>query len=61
MSFATYIRESRAEMNHVSWPTRAQTITYTLVVVALSIATAIFLGAFDYLFKIALEFIINYR
>ena len=59
MSIASYLRESRAEMNHVSWPTQAQTITYTLVVVVLSLATAAFLGAFDYLFKLGIELLIR--
>ena len=61
MSISTYLRESRAEMNHVSWPTRAQAITYTVVVVVLSVGTAAFLGAFDYLFKVGIEFIINHH
>lgn len=46
-----YLKEVRAEMKHVSWPTRRQTITYTLVVIAISLATAVYLGVFDYLFS----------
>jgi preprotein translocase subunit SecE len=59
MSFSSYLKESRAEMNHVSWPTQAQTITYTVVVVVLSIATALLLGAFDFIFTKGLEFVVN--
>lgn len=46
-----YLKDVRAEMKHVSWPTRAQTIMYTIVVVAISLATAVYLGLFDYLFS----------
>jgi preprotein translocase SecE subunit len=45
-----YIKEVRAEMKHVSWPSRAQTIMYTVVVVAVSLFTAVYLGAWDFLF-----------
>lgn len=46
-----YLREVRAEMKHVSWPTRRQTISYTVVVIALSLVTAVYLGLFDYVFS----------
>jgi preprotein translocase subunit SecE len=46
-----YLKDVRAEMRHVSWPTRRQTVTYTIVVIAISLATAVYLGLFDYLFS----------
>lgn len=46
-----YFKEVRAEMKHVSWPTRSQTIAYTLVVIAISLATAVYLGLWDYIFS----------
>jgi preprotein translocase SecE subunit len=46
-----YLRDVRAELNHVSWPTQRQTIIYTVIVVAISLATAAYLGIFDYLFS----------
>ena len=39
-----YFKEVRAEMRHVTWPTRNQAIVYTIVVIAVSIATAVYLG-----------------
>lgn len=45
-----YFKEVRAEMKHVAWPSRTQTIVYTVVVIGVSIATALYLGAWDYLF-----------
>lgn len=56
--FIDYIKDTRGEMRHVSWPTRSQTLVFTALVIVLSVATAIYLGAFDYLFSRALEFFI---
>ncbi len=54
-----YLRDTAAEMKHVSWPTQMQTITYTALVIGVSALVALFLGAFDYLFTQALDFIIS--
>lgn len=50
MSVTSYFKEVRAEMKHVSWPSRRQTIAYTVVVIGVSLAVAIYLGLLDYLF-----------
>ncbi|HEY4512666.1 MAG TPA: preprotein translocase subunit SecE [Candidatus Paceibacterota bacterium] len=49
-----YLKEVKAEMAHVSWPTRKQTILFTGVVIALSLGMAIYLGLVDYIFNLAL-------
>lgn len=54
-----YIRDTAAEMKHVSWPTQKQTITYTVLVIGVSAIVALFLGAFDYVFSQGLDFIIH--
>lgn len=46
-----FLKEARAELLKVNWPTRQQTINYTLVVVGISVAVALFLGGLDYLFE----------
>ena len=51
MHITEYIQDIRAELRHVKWPTRRTTFMFTLIVVALSIITAIYLGAFDFLFS----------
>ncbi len=43
-----FIKEARAEMTKVVWPTRQETIRITLAVVIISLAVAAFLGAVDY-------------
>ena len=47
----TFIKEARVELKKVNWPTREQTVKYTGIVIGLSLAVAISLGALDYLFE----------
>lgn len=50
-----YFKETQAELKHVTWPTRKQAILYTVVVIVISLVTAAYLGAFDYLFTFLLK------
>jgi len=54
-----YFKETKTELTHVIWPTRSQTILYTLVVIVLSVVIAYFLGVFDFLFSKGLEKLIS--
>ncbi len=49
-SFIEYIKDAKGEFAHISWPTRRQAVGFTILVVVLSVATALYLGAFDTLF-----------
>ena len=42
-----YVKESRAELKKVVWPTKLQTRNHTLMVIGISLAVAAFLGAVD--------------
>ncbi|MBC7836722.1 preprotein translocase subunit SecE [Acetobacteraceae bacterium] len=53
-----YFKDVRSELRHVSWPTRAQVITYTIVVIAVSLVTAFYLGLLDYIFSAIIRRII---
>jgi len=53
--FVNYIKDTRGEMQHVEWPSRKQAMALTAVVIAVSLATAAFLGFFDYLFSLILQ------
>jgi preprotein translocase SecE subunit len=53
--FVNYLKDTRAELIHVSWPTRRQAIVFTIVVIVISIITAAFLGLFDYIFSLILQ------
>ena len=48
-SLTQYIKDSRTELKKVTWPTRKETINHTLLVVAFSLAVAVFLGIADYI------------
>jgi len=52
---ATFLKEVRLEVKKVNWPTRHQTIRYTLIVLGISFVIAMFLGGLDFLFTILLE------
>ena len=50
----TYVKESRAELGKVIWPTRRETIRLTIVVVLVSILVGAYIAGLDALFaKIA--------
>lgn len=50
-----YIKDTRGELKHVTWPTRKQSIMFTGIVIVISIVSSIYLGFFDYLFSLILQ------
>lgn len=54
-NISTFLKEVRVEMAKVSWPTRKQTVLYTLVVIGLSLFLAVFLGLLDVGFEFGLN------
>jgi len=50
-----YIKETREELKHVSWPTKRQALAFTLAVIAISLVAAAYLGFFDYIFSLILK------
>ena len=54
----TFLKEVNLEMKKVNWPTREKTIKYTLMVIIVSLAVAMFLGGFDFLFTTLLNWFI---
>lgn len=49
MGLIQYMKETKGEMKHVSWPTRKQTTAYTTLVIVISLAIAAYLGVFDFI------------
>lgn len=45
-----FIIEAKAELLKVNWPTKKQTLNYTLIIIAVSVVISLFLGGLDYLF-----------
>jgi len=50
-----YFKEVYAESKHITWPTRKQTMYFTVAVLAISVIIAYYLGALDFLFSRGLE------
>jgi preprotein translocase subunit SecE len=50
-----FLKEAKVELTKVNWPTREKTINYTLVVIGISLAVAMFLGGLDYFFGFLLK------
>jgi preprotein translocase subunit SecE len=57
--FITYLKETRAELRKVNWPSQQEARTLTLVVMAVTIAMAILLGVLDFVFDRLLNGIVN--
>ena len=53
-----YLRDSKEELSKVSWPSKEQTVNSTILVVAVSIAIAAFLGSIDYGMSRLLEYLL---
>jgi preprotein translocase subunit SecE len=54
-----YIRETRGEMRKVTWPTREDSQRLTLIVIAVTIVMAIFLGVLDFGFSRAVQALVD--
>ena len=50
-----FLIEAKGELMKVNWPSKKQTINYTLIVVAFSVIVALFLGGLDYFFSFLLK------
>ncbi len=55
-----YLKEVRAEINHVTWPTRMQTIYFTVAVIIVSGVIAYYLGFLDYVFSRGLDWLLRH-
>jgi preprotein translocase subunit SecE len=54
-----YLRDTRAELRKVHWPTRQEAWNLTKIVLAVTISMAILLGFLDYVFSVELKGIID--
>lgn len=57
--FINYLKDTMAELKHVSWPTHTQVMVYTVLVIAISVFTALFIGIFDRGFSLGLDWFIE--
>jgi preprotein translocase subunit SecE len=54
-----YLKETRAELRKVHWPTQQEARTLTLVVLSVTVAMAFLLGLLDFVFDRLLNGIVN--
>lgn len=47
-SIITYVQDSVAELRQVRWPTRAQAIRLSIIVIAFTLVCTVLLGAIDF-------------
>jgi preprotein translocase subunit SecE len=47
-----YLKDTRAELRKVTWPSREEALNLTLIVLAATVAMAVGLGVIDYLFSL---------
>ena len=54
-----YLIDAKAELKKVAWPTRQETINATIVVVSVSVGTALFLSMVDYGLSAGLQLLVK--
>jgi preprotein translocase subunit SecE len=50
MYILSYLKEVKAELSHVTWPTREEAQNLTLVVIGGSLAVGLYVGGLDFAF-----------
>ncbi len=60
-SLINYLKDAKAEIVHISWPSRETVINHTFVVIVISVAVGIGLGFLDNGFGKALAIFIGAR
>jgi len=54
-----YLKEVLEEARHVTWPTKKQTIFFTVAVLVVSVLIAYYLGLLDFLFGQGLKLLLT--
>jgi preprotein translocase subunit SecE len=54
-----YLKETRAELKKVNWPSRQEATNLTLIVIAVTTFMALLLGLLDYIFAKLFELILG--
>ena len=56
----SFLKEVYEELAKVTWPTREQTIRYTILVIIVTVVVGLFLGGFDYILTLLTAFILEH-
>lgn len=60
MSIISYLKETKEEIKHITWPTQGEVFWYTIAVLAISGFIAYLLGFFDFVFSTGLQKLLGY-
>ena len=55
-----YIKETRGELRKVTWPTREESQRLTAIVLAVTVAMAVFLGLLDFVFSNGVQSLVSF-
>ncbi|MBI2600983.1 preprotein translocase subunit SecE [Candidatus Daviesbacteria bacterium] len=55
----SFFKEVKEELDKVAWPSREQTIRYTILVILVTLVSGGVLGGLDYLLTLLTTFLIN--
>ena len=53
-----FLKETRGELRHVTWPSRRRAVVYAIVILLFSLAVGYTLGGFDSIFRLVLKTIV---
>lgn len=59
MNAIPFLKEVWEELGKVAWPTREQTIRYTILVILVAVAVGLFLGGLDYILTLLTTFLLR--
>lgn len=51
----SYLQESKEELLKVTWPNKQEVVQYTILVVAISLGVAAFIGIVDFVLNLGVE------
>jgi len=57
--FITYLKNVRAELKHVVWPTQKQAVTHVILILLICAFATALIAALDYAFTQGLGFLIS--
>jgi len=57
--FITYLKNVRAELKHVVWPTQKQATTHVILIIVICAIGIAFIAGLDYLFTQGIAYLIS--
>ena len=59
INIINFLIEVKEELAKVSWPSREQTIRYTVLVIIVAVVVGLLLGGLDYILTVITDFLIK--